>query len=127
MHTSNVFTSVWHQLLSFIATLSGGTSCKFIQLLEFQISVSCIDTGYKQEGLQRELKLTHRFCHLKYPCNSYVFKVYQLLCGKTEKFKRTVFLYCYFSLNIRCAFLQGRKFFCKIKWLVSESYISKSV
>ena len=64
MHTSNVFTSVWHQLLSFIATLSGGTSCKFMQLLEFQISVSCIDTGYKQEGLQRELKLTHRFCHV---------------------------------------------------------------
>ena len=56
-------------------------------------------TGHKQEGLHRQLKMTHRLCHLKYPWYSYILKIYQnhqFLCGKTQKFERV----CIFVLVI---------------------------
>ena len=40
MHTNKLTTNVWHHLSSFITiTTSGGTSCKFIQLVDLQSSV----------------------------------------------------------------------------------------
>ena len=58
-------------------------------------------------------------CHLKYPCNSYIFKIYQkylLSCSETEKVKLAVFPIIYkmwlFAIN---------KTVSKTKWHLSEN------
>ena len=47
-----------------------------------------------RRSTQRVKNDPHRFCYLKWPCNSYIFKICQKhlhLGGKTETFKIAVF------------------------------------
>ena len=60
----------------------------------------------------------YKFCYLKQPCNSYIFKIYKknlFLCGKTEKLKIAAL-----------AFFRQENGYNKMKF-VRKSYISKPV
>ena len=90
MHTSKL-TKCLTKLSSLITTLSGGANCKFTQLVDIQISAQCgcIHTGYKQEGLLRQLKINHiDFAVLNSHVKVIYLKIYQkhfFSCTKTEK------------------------------------------
>ena len=92
---------------SFITTLSDGANCKFTQLLDFQISVWVYTPNYKQEGLHRDLKMTHiDFAIL----NNDVTVIYLRFIKSTNfrvvkpKFKIAVFFSAIFLVYKMCLF-----------------------
>ena len=65
-----------------------------MQLVDLQISCGSTQAIKQEKVCTWTVKIdSHKSCHLKLPCNSYIFKIYQkhlFLCGKTEKFKIAV-------------------------------------
>ena len=75
---------------------SWGANCNFMQLVDLQISCRCTAGYQARKGLHtRTLKIDpHKCFHLKYPYNSYIFKIYQkhffYAVYKTKKLKTIV-------------------------------------
>ena len=76
-------------------SLIPGANCKFIQLVDPQISCGCTP-GYQARKCLHTGTVeidSQKFFHLKLPYNSYMFKIYEkhlFLCCKTETLKITV-------------------------------------
>ena len=64
---------LYQETRSFITILSGDASCKFLQLVDLQISVWMYThrlwARRSTQGIEND---PHRFCHLKQPCKSYI-------------------------------------------------------
>ena len=96
-----------HQMSSFTTTtiLSAGTSCKFMQSVTFRSHCGCLHRLSSKKVYTGTVKNDPYKCsHLKQPCNSCGFKIYQkhlFLCDKKEKLGVTVSIIYFSKMTMR--------------------------